>query len=205
MKTLIKIMVLPIFLIIMGFYKYNSAKIYDQLLNEKEVNAILFMLEEEKLAFDVYTKMDEKWGTRQFNHIKDSELAHMEALEELLKKNEIKYQLLEQGQFQNQKLQDLYNNLIAQGNRSETEALKVGAKIEDVDLYDLIRLKKDTQNKELMNVYQFLECGSRNHLRAFTRGLNKFDETYHPEFISQKDYEIILNHEQEKCGQMFYK
>lgn len=161
------------------------------------------MLEEEKMAFDIYTTMDEKWGTMQFNHIKQSEVMHMDVLKNILKENNVKYNLLSQGKFNDQNLQKLYNNLYSQGMKSEIEALKAGAKIEDVDIYDLIRLKKQTENPEIIKIYNFLECGSRNHLRAFTRGLNKNGETYRTEFISQKDYETILNNQQEPCGKDF--
>lgn len=172
-------------------------------LTKDEVNSLLFMLEEEKMAFDVYTLMDAKWGTMQFNHIKQSEVMHMNAVKAILDNNNVKYTLLDQGKFNDKNLQKLFNELIAQGNRSETEALKAGAKIEDVDIYDLIRLKKQVQNEDIIKAYNFLECGSRNHLRAFTRGLNAKNETYKPEYISDKDYETILNNTQERCGQSF--
>lgn len=185
---------------ILSSYKFTKP---DNSLNKEEINSLLFMLEEEKMAFDVYTLMDQKWGTMQFNHIKQSEVMHMDTVKNILDKNNVKYNVLDHGKFNNQNLQKLYNDLIAQGNKSEIEALKAGAKIEDVDIYDLIRLKKDIKNEEIIKVYNFLECGSRNHLRAFTLGLSANNTTYKPEFISQKDYETILNNAQERCGQEF--
>ena len=186
--------------VVLSSYRFQNK---DNSLTPEEVKSLLFMLEEEKMAYDVYSLMDEKWGTMQFNHIKDSELMHMDAVKAILDGNNVQYSLLSAGKFKDQNLQKLYNSLIAQGNISEVEALKAGAKIEDVDIYDLIRLKKQTQNAEIIRVYNFLECGSRNHLRAFTRGLNRNNATYTPEFISQKDYDSILNADQEKCGQEF--
>lgn len=172
-------------------------------LTKAEINSLLFMLEEEKMAFDVYTLMDEKWGTMQFDHIKNSEVMHMNAVKDILDQNSVKYNLLKKGKFNDKNLQKLYDALIAQGNISEVEALKAGAKIEDVDIYDLIRLKKETKNEEIINAYNFLECGSRNHLRAFTRGLSRSNATYKAEYISEKDYQEILNGDQERCGQQF--
>lgn len=201
MKSFFKIPLLVFALLLTGIlssYKISKSEIS---LSKEEVNSLLFMVEEEKMAFDVYTLMDEKWGTMQFNHIKQSEVMHMNAVKAILDQNNIKYTLLTQGKFNDQNLQKLYNGLIEQGNKSEVEALKAGAKIEDVDIYDLIRLKKQTKNEDIIRVYNFLECGSRNHLRAFNRGLSANDATYKPQYLSQKEYETILNNSQERCGQ----
>lgn len=203
MKILFKTVLLSAFAVITVLLSSYRVQKNGISLSEKEKNSLLFMLEEEKLAFDVYSRMDEKWGTMQFGHIKQSEIMHMDAVKAVLDANKVKYSLLEAGKFRDKNLQKLYNSLIVQGNRSEVEALKAGAKIEDVDLYDLIRLKKETDNSEIIRTYNFLECGSRNHLRAFTRGLSRNNATYSPEFISQADYETILNNDQERCGQQF--
>lgn len=185
---------------ILSSYKSSEPK---AALTNAEIQSLLYMLEEEKMAFDVYTLMDEKWGTMQFNHIKQSEVMHMEALKNILDQNNVKYTLLPQGKLNDKNLQKLYNELIAQGKKSETEALKAAALIEDLDIYDLIRLKKETKNADIIKVYSFLECGSRNHLRAFTRGLYRVNETYRPKYISPADYDAIINNQQERCGAEF--
>lgn len=168
-----------------------------------EQESLLFMLEEEKLAHDVYTQLYEKWETRQFENIKESEKIHMEKIKTLLDQNKILYEILPIGKFKNQNLQKLYNDLIAKGNISEIEALKVGATIEDVDIFDLKRLKKETENQQILNVYDFLECGSRNHLRAFNRGLSVNNSSYEVQYISKQEFNKIINNEHEKCGKTF--
>ena len=116
------------------------------------------------------------------------------------KKNKIGKSILPEGKFKNQNLQKLYNELTAKGKVSEIEALKAGATIEDVDIYDLQRLTKETQNQDIANVYKFLECASRNHLRAFSRNLEMRNANYVPQYISKTDYEKIINAEHEQCG-----
>ena len=78
--------------------------------------------------------------------------------------------------------------------------LKAGATIEDVDIYDLQRLTKETQNQDIADVYKFLECASRNHLRAFSRNLEMRNTNYVPQYISKNDYEKNINAEHEQCG-----
>lgn len=165
-------------------------------------SSMLYMLEEEKLAHDVYLMMYQKWGTRQFENIKESEKIHIEKIKELLLKNNVFYQLLPEGKFENQELQKIYNQLISKGNISEIEALKVGATIEDLDIFDLKRLKNETNNSDIKNVYNFLECGSRNHLRAFNRGLSMNNSIYKAQYISTSEYAEILNTSQEQCGKL---
>ncbi|MGB4447378.1 MAG: DUF2202 domain-containing protein [Cloacibacterium sp.] len=168
---------------------------------ETDTSSLLFMLEEEKLAHDVYTFLYSKWETRPFSNIKESEKIHMQKVQELLDQNKIPYEILPEGKFKNQNLQKLYNDLTAKGKVSEIEALRAGATIEDVDIYDLQRLTKETQNQDIADVYKFLECASRNHLRAFSRNLEMRNANYVPQYISKNDYEKIINAEHEQCGQ----
>ena len=47
------------------------------------------------------------------------------------------------------------------------DALIVGATVEDLDIKDLIDLLNKTDNPDIILVYNNLNKGSRNHLRAF--------------------------------------
>ncbi len=49
-------------------------------LNDSDKEALLFMLEEEKLARDTYEFLDNQWGINQFANIKKSEQSHMDAV-----------------------------------------------------------------------------------------------------------------------------
>ena len=100
------------------------------LLKADEV-ALLFMLEEEKLARDTYIYLDDLWSINQFNNIKNSEQIHMNAIENLLKKYKINYTILPVGEFSNQDLQNYYNQFIKDGSINKASALQIGATIED--------------------------------------------------------------------------
>lgn len=175
---------------------------YDVLpaITNAETNNLAFMFEEEKLARDTYIYLYQKWNIQQFNNIKNSEQSHMNAVENLLIKYKIAYPKLASGQFQNQNLQNLYNQLIAQGSISNIEALKVGATIEDVDIKDLRNLSAETTNPLIMNIYSNLMCGSRNHMRSFTGLLKNLGVNYVPQFITQAEYDAIINSANEQCG-----
>lgn len=169
-------------------------------LTQIEKDALVFMLEEERLARDVYDLLFAKWGLRQFENISTSEQSHMDAVETLLKKYDLPYSILEAGMFQNEDLQAAYDSLVAQGNEDLVGALNSGATIEDLDIFDLENWMDQIQNNEILNVFSKLQCGSRNHLRAFATSLDMEGETYTPQFISQSEYEEILNSDKERCN-----
>ena len=133
------------------------------------------MLEEEKLARDVYEFLDDQWNLRVFNNIKQSEQQHMDMVEYLLNSYKVSYDLSDEGGvFYNEKLQNLYNDLIEKGSKSEYDALEVGKTIELVDIEDLENAVNQTTNSEISDVYSRLIFASNNHLRAFERNLSRF-------------------------------
>lgn len=178
----------------------NSEEITFVTLSAQEKNDLLFSFEEEKMARDTYIFLNNKWGISQFATIQNSEQSHMNAVENLLKKYNIPYQILPQGQFSDANLQTLYNQLTAQGSLSKNQAFQAGATIEDVDIDDLETLKQHTTNATILSVYNKLECGSRNHLRSFVAGITNLGDTYTPQFISLAEFQSIINSANEQCG-----
>ncbi|MDD3739470.1 MAG: DUF2202 domain-containing protein [Lentimicrobiaceae bacterium] len=167
-------------------------------LTTSEKEGILLMREEEKLAHDVYSFFAEKYDIPIFKNITKSELVHQKSMIWLMEKYDIEdpsYE--EQGKFRNKDLQKLYNKLTSQGN-TLIEALKVGAYIEDLDIYDLKNLMKETENEDILRVYNRLLLGSKNHLRAFVRSLSGRGVEYKPEFITKDEMNTILNNSKQK-------
>ncbi|WP_439131163.1 DUF2202 domain-containing protein [Polaribacter sp.] len=169
-------------------------------ISDEDAAALLFMIEEEKLARDTYEFLDKTWGLNQFANIKRSEQTHMDAIENLLKQHKLSYTILPEGVFSNQELQNHYDNFVIDGAKSVVEALKIGATIEDLDIKDLENYVSLTENNTLINVYQSLICGSRNHLRSFIHGLDLNGGTYTPQFITQNTFDAILSGSQEQCN-----
>ena len=166
-------------------------------LTEKEKLGLIQMREEEKLARDVYTMLGNIWGTKIFSNIASSEQTHTDAVKVLLARYAITDPVVNDtiGVFTSKTMQDLYNTMTAQGKVSLSEALTVGATIEDLDIYDLETLKNETTKEDILLTYNTLQKGSRNHMRAFVKvgGGN-----YIPQYISQSTYSSIINSPQEK-------
>jgi hypothetical protein len=152
------------------------------------------MREEEKLARDVYLAMGDKWGLAIFDNIAGSEQRHMDAVLELLEARGIEDPVGDSaaGVFLNQDLQNLYDELIERGLESPDEALLVGATIEDLDIRDLRSAVAASSDSDVQRVLGNLERASLNHLRAFSRQLEKNGIAYSPEHMDPGEYEIVV-------------
>ncbi len=164
-------------------------------LSQTEIEGLKYMREEEKLARDVYLALYEYWNIPIFNNIAGSESTHMSAVLTLLEK----YNLTDpasdkRGEFTNNDLQALYNQLVAEGKKTKAAAFTVGAKIEDLDIRDLEENINATDNQDIRIVYESLQRGSRNHLRAFNRQLiNETGTNYEPEFMSVEEFNALIS------------
>jgi hypothetical protein len=169
-------------------------------LSIQEKEALLFMLEEEKMARDVYTLLYEQWQSQIFNNIGQSETSHMSAVSNLLDYYNIEYEILGYGEFKNENIKLIYEQLISNGNQSLLNAYIVGASIEDLDIYDLQQALNDVEKDNITSAFESLQCGSRNHLRAFSNVIENLDGNYSPQYITQSEYESIKNSNNENCN-----
>jgi hypothetical protein len=172
-------------------------------LTDDEVAGLVYMREEEKLAKDVYLGLYDLLGLNIFRNIAGSEQTHTDAVKNLLEMFEIEdpADTSPTGVFANEDLQKLYDNLMAVGEQSLGDALKVGAAIEEIDILDLQEYLESTQNEEIRRVYQNLLRGSENHLRAFTSTLEQqTGEIYVPQYMSQADYDAVVTGSSSRGG-----
>ncbi len=133
-------------------------------------SSLLYMMEEEKLAHDVYLTLADTWGANIFSNITRSETTHQELLVPLLESRGIvDPRSSEVGVFTDPELQALYDQLIAQGRTSYPEAIQVGLIIEKKDIADLNEALDLHDDADIVSVYQRLLSGSQNHLSAFER------------------------------------
>ncbi|CUH79104.1 DUF2202 domain-containing protein [Tropicibacter naphthalenivorans] len=138
--------------------------------SDEAVDELLFMIEEEKLAGDIYDAFYDMYGIRIFSNIAASEDKHFDALiaqAETIGLDVDQFVFAETGQFEDPDLQDMYDSLLAEGAESLTAALEVGAAIEAKDIEDIAAAAELVEGTALADVYQNLLAGSANHLAAF--------------------------------------
>lgn len=157
---------------------------------------LTYVLEEEKLALDVYLFLFDKWGSRVFQNIAYSEQTHTDAIRDLLDIYNLPDPAigLLPGQFSDPVLQTLYDDLTSRGTLGLSDAFKVAASIEEIDILDLqTRLDGDLP-ADIRQVYENLLSGSYNHLFAFTSILERqTGEIYTPEYMDPDAYQEAID------------
>jgi len=170
--------------------------------DEAVVADLVYLREEEKVARDVYLTLLSVHGLGIFDNISRAEQNHMDAVLRLLETYGIPDPVTDDavGVFHNAFLAQLYGELVDLGSGSVLAALTVGATIEDLDLYDIQAMVDRAVSRNVLNVYDSLSCGSRNHLRAFCGQLAMLGATYEAQYLTVAEVEAILASDQERCG-----
>lgn len=149
----------------------------EKTLSQAEVDTLMYMREEEKMARDLYISFNELYGStvRVFGNISRSEQKHMDAVKGLLDAYGLTDPVVDGavGKFINPELRDQYTELLAQGNTLKG-ALEVGILVEEKDLEDLAAAMNETDEPCIDRVYSNLLKGSTNHLAAFSRVSGRF-------------------------------
>ena len=131
-----------------------------------------YIVEEEKLARDVYLYLAANVTTSKFANIAKSEQTHMDQIAAVLKTYGYWNPTLvrKPGVFYNKSLQALYNDLIKQGSTDVVAAMQVGRDIENLDIKDIQEmLEAPTMPADMKLALNNLLRGSINHLAAFSR------------------------------------
>lgn len=143
-------------------------------LNAEKKGILLFMYQEEKMARDVYIVLGQKYpSAQQFANIQLSEQKHTDAVQNLCNKYGVDISNINEtqiGVFVLPEVQSLYDALVAQGNVSLLEAMKVGVAIEEKDIADLTEAMKGMPS-DIVKVFTNLRNASYNHLAAFQNGV----------------------------------
>lgn len=129
------------------------------------------MVEEEKLAGDVYAALAAQYDDAELAAIAASEDRHAASLRTLLARYGVSDPTAgyASGAFPTASVQALYGDLLARGSADLTAAYAVGADIEQMDIDDLTAaIAGATGVTDLTRVYTNLRTGSQHHLAAFT-------------------------------------
>ncbi|MDD3646436.1 MAG: DUF2202 domain-containing protein [Candidatus Gracilibacteria bacterium] len=156
-------------------------------LSDFEAERLTYQYSEEMVARDAYNYLYELYGIQTFKNIALSEAQHMEAVKILLDR----YGLDAPNGYG--ELQDEFDNLKAEGEKGLKEALEVGAKIEMLDIDDIVKTIKSTDNDDIKAIFTNIGGASYNHLRGFLNALsNNGYETDldYSDYLSEEDLAV---------------
>jgi hypothetical protein len=161
-----------------------------------EIQGAVALLEEEKLARDVYLSLYQQWGFAAFQNIAGGEQTHMDALTAALERAGVSDPMAGygSGEFPTPSVRDLYLQFTARGSESLAEALKAAAAIEEIDILDIEGLQAQTANPALRSVYDNLRRGSIQHLSAYSAAYEgETGETYLPQHLSREAFDALMS------------
>lgn len=137
-------------------------------LSEAEKATLLRMVDEERMARDIYTAAAELYpDAPQFANTASSEQRHYDSLVRLLGAYELAVPSATVGEYSNAEVQGMYNDLSVRLTTSVDEAYAVGIAIEDADIADLKAAVTESDNVDLDTIYGNLLAGSERHLQSF--------------------------------------
>jgi len=183
----------------------NQSSLNTESLSLYEADMLIFMREEEKLARDVYLTLYERWNSTVFSNIARSEQKHMDSMAQLIDTYNLIDPVIDEsiGSLVNPDLATLYDQLIAKGQLSLLDALFVGALIEEIDIVDLQQAIDESDQVDISQAYENLLRGSRDHLRAFVRQIEKLGVPYEAQILDQFDLDMIVDGTIENGGSDF--
>lgn len=171
-------------------------------LSQVEIDSLLFMREEEKVARDSYLVLGELWGMVIFANISEAEQRHLDAMKALIDCYRLDDPVIDGvGLFTDPNLQQLFDDLVDKGQQSAMEGLYVGALIEETDIVDIQSSIDNSSHDRIISTYESLLCGSRNHLRAFVRQIENNGGSYAPTVMDPAAFwEIAYSSVEHDCG-----
>jgi len=152
---------------------------------------LVFAIEEERVAHDLYAAASAKWNLRVFANIAEAETHHAAALTQLAATAGAMPPAAQAGVYASADLQRMHDQLLALANESETGALRAGALIEETDIADLRRLAARATDAASRAVLANLERATANHLAAFVRNLAARGVTCQPQVLAADDFSAL--------------
>ncbi len=141
-------------------------------ISDEVATELAFMVEEEKLARDVYAlAMAAHPDARVFTNINRSETNHMSEVQVLLERYDLDdpTEGNAAGVFEDDTLQSLYDDLADRVGVSRAAAAQVGVDVEVIDIADLKEAMALDAPADVTAVLGNLLAGSERHLAAFQR------------------------------------
>ena len=154
---------------------------------------LIFAIEEERVAHDLYAAAAARWNLRVFANIAESETRHAAVVTQLAATVGVQPPVAQAGVYATTDLQAIYDQLIVLVNGSATGALRAGALIEETDITDLRRLSAQTTDEGSKAVIANLVSASVNHLGAFVRNLAAVGVTYQPLALTAEEFATMTN------------
>jgi hypothetical protein len=188
---------IPVCLLVCACLLFTQSKAQKTSLSTAETKALITVHDNQKLSLHVYDSLFAIWGINPFGNIRSAESQHVLFLDDVAENYALE---LDTDKSENSTLEfsmpqteNIFHESISKGSLSVIDALKIGARLEEMSLQLLHDAKAVTIKSDLLHTFDILAMGSKNNLQAFNRRLKMYGITYEPGVLEQKDFKNIIN------------
>lgn len=163
-------------------------------ISAEESKQVIQILEQRKMARDLYYKLYKTWHSDTFKRLSDSEQIYLNSLKKLTTKLNIIDPTIDdtKGVFSSDYITKLYIDFSKIGLSSDYEAFRIAATVQDLMINDINQLLNSSSDKSIIDAMNNTKQGSISHLRACNREIKKFGMTYQAQFLSTEELRAIL-------------
>lgn len=170
-------------------------------ISTDEQKALVQIFEQEKLARDVYSQIGEKFGIKILKNAAIGKQKQMSLILDFMTLNQVAVAFDDaQGVFKSPELRENYSAFLTEGLGSLNNAFRVGAKMEDYNIYHIDKILATQTTGKLVLLLSKLSCSAGNELKTQVNMLVGNGEMFMPDYISVKLYRSIMHDNHEYCG-----
>ncbi|WP_187287809.1 DUF2202 domain-containing protein [Methanothrix harundinacea] len=162
-------------------------------LSAAQLQGMAFILEEERMARDLYLELYKTTRLPIFLDVARSEETHIASILTLMKRRGLSAPPEAPGVYADETLQKIYEDLLS-GADGPVVALGAAAQVEEASVHDLRKEIEGALEPDLISVYGGLMVGSEKHLRTFVRALEERGGEYNPMILSQEEFDRIVRY-----------
>lgn len=168
------------------------------LYSERE--ALSLVADGEKLSRELFNAFYAKWNEPVFSEAEKSGQNRLDLINVFMERFPAAGSagIYENGKFKSPDNQLLYDNLLVKGSRSCEEALEASMFTQELAIYDIRFLIRQTSNSALRLLYLNIEKGARSVIWMLARELDKKGRSYNPLFLEKDFYNKIIGSAAEK-------
>lgn len=157
-------------------------------------DSLFLIVEQKKLAHDVFITLSEHWQKRHLKLLVRVESLHLRAIKRRLKNHDLNSILGNStGIFNSSKLQKLYWELVNRGQNSVLDAFHVSAFLKEMDIVNLQSVIDASKNTRITNFSQRLMNNSKKHLRILIKQIERQGGIYEPQEMRQNELNAMPN------------
>ena len=188
-KALILLLVL-----VMGMSVLSLVAQTDDLISQEDAD-LFYVLEEKKLATELYTAFEEAWDNKFSRNLimEEQQLASIEQeVQEKTLEVPVSVAMEIEGQFSNADVQKLQRKLLPNINANETEALKALAMLEETEIKIMDQAILNTENIDLIILYDRIRVSARTQLVSVCKALAEEGVQYQPKALTAKEFKALI-------------